>query len=77
MPSTNCGKDVGEKEFGSSGRTRTYNPSVNSHHSGLGSRFREEGQPIDSTVLANPVARADAIDSLLVYPKAAACFVVK
>ena len=30
MPSTNCWKDVGGKEFGSSGRTRTYNPSVNS-----------------------------------------------
>jgi len=30
MPSTNCGEDIAEKGFGSSGRTRTYNPSVNS-----------------------------------------------
>jgi hypothetical protein len=65
MPSTKSGKDVGEKGIGSSGRTRTYNPSVNSHHSGLGSRFREEGQPIDSVMLANPVARSDVIDSFV------------
>jgi hypothetical protein len=35
MPSTTGEAGFGEKEFGSSGRTRTYNPSVNSHPAGL------------------------------------------
>ena len=35
MPSTNCGENIAEKGFGSSGRIRTYNPSVNSIVPGL------------------------------------------